>query len=178
MSNVLYVQNLEKKIAAQAAQISALEEERTIDEQRAADLMAQVGELASQIAVLLAYLGNLLALIHRDGGQHQTDVGTEQAVKDAEDVWLSLRESHDAQAAQITLLRKALMDSVAHLSAATSAYEKYVGRHDRRGVSDPLFITRYSDYLQAEERGRKVLLSAITPNEALAAVTERVKEQK
>lgn len=38
-----------RHIEAQAAQITALEEERIIDEQRVADLMTQVGNLAAQI---------------------------------------------------------------------------------------------------------------------------------
>lgn len=36
-------------------------------------------------------LGNLLALMHRDGGHHQSEVGTEQAIKDAEVIYYDLR---------------------------------------------------------------------------------------
>lgn len=35
-------------------------------------------------------LGNLLAVIHRDGGQHQAAVGTDQAVVDAHARWAEL----------------------------------------------------------------------------------------
>jgi hypothetical protein len=41
-------------------------------------------------------LGNLLAIIHRDGGHHQGAVGDEQAVKDAHERWgrlITLAES-------------------------------------------------------------------------------------
>ena len=44
-------------------------------------------------------LGDLLALIHRDGGHHQDDVGTEQALVDAKNVLLDWRQSHDELAA-------------------------------------------------------------------------------
>ena len=40
-------------------------------------------------------LGDLLALIHRDGGHHQANVGTEQALIDAKKVLLDWRQSHD-----------------------------------------------------------------------------------
>lgn len=104
------IRQLEQLVESQAEQIKELS---LGDNKMIADLSKyvevledQIAKQAEQTAVLLAYLGNLLALIHRDGGQHQTEVGTEQAVKDAEDVWLSLRESHDAQAAQIARLRE------------------------------------------------------------------------
>lgn len=54
-------------------------------------------------------------------------------------------------------LRDALMDGVAHLAAAVSAYEKFVGRADRRGHRDPFFSTRFSDFTKAEERTRETL---------------------
>ena len=52
---------------------------------------------------------------------------------------------------------KALIYTLAHLSAATSAYEKFVGRHGTRGRSDALFSTRYADFISAEKRGREAL---------------------
>lgn len=54
-------------------------------------------------------------------------------------------------------LRGVLMDGVAHLAAAVSAYEKFVGRADRRGQRDPFFSTRFSDFTKAEERTRETL---------------------
>jgi len=72
----------------------------------AASRNAKIEAQAAQIKTLRQQLGNLLALIHRDGGQHQTEVGTEQALKDAENVWLSLRESHDALASIIEKVKE------------------------------------------------------------------------
>lgn len=40
-------------------------------------------------------LGELLAIIHRDGGHHQSDVGTEQAIKDAIEVYYKLIKEND-----------------------------------------------------------------------------------
>ena len=60
------------------------------------------------------------------------------------------------------LQHKALINTVAHLSAATSAYEKFVGRHGTRGRADALFSTRYADFISAEKRGREAL--AIKPD--------------
>jgi hypothetical protein len=57
-------------------------------------------------------------------------------------------------------LKDALMDVTAHLSAATSAYDKFVGRHNRRGQRDPFFETRYQDFAKSVDRGRAVLFRA------------------
>jgi hypothetical protein len=38
------------------------------------------------------HLHNLLAIIHRDGGQHTQEVGVEQSVKDAHQVWAGLQK--------------------------------------------------------------------------------------
>ena len=40
-------------------------------------------------------LGNLLAIIHRDGGHHTDEVGVEQSVKDAHQVWAEQRTIMD-----------------------------------------------------------------------------------
>ena len=53
--------------------------------------------------------------------------------------------------------QEALLDTVAHLAAAVSAYEKYAGNSMRRSVRDPFFNTRLSDFTKAVERGRKAL---------------------
>ena len=55
--------------------------------------------LLHEIESLRNQLGNLLALIHRDGGHHQANVGTEQALIDAQKVLLDWRQSHDELAA-------------------------------------------------------------------------------
>lgn len=67
-----------------------------------------------------------------------------------------------AALAACELQREALLDTVAHLSAAASAYEKFVGRHGTRGHPDALFLTRYADFIAAEKRGRDVL--AVQPD--------------
>jgi hypothetical protein len=59
-------------------------------------------------------------------------------------------------------LRDALLDATAHLAAATSAYEKFVGRHDRRGRADALFNTRIGDFKGALERVRLVLNDSVS----------------
>ena len=88
-------------------------------------------------------LGNLLALIHRDGGHHQTDVGAEQALIDAQKVLLDWRQSHDELAVrekQIVMLREAigawdrsepeeLQDAEAGLLKALAATEADLGRY-------------------------------------------------
>jgi len=43
------------------------------------------------------WLGELLAIIHRDGGHHQAKVGTDQAVKDAHAIWADLQSQRDAR---------------------------------------------------------------------------------
>lgn len=48
--------------------------------------------------------------------------------------------------------REAFLDLLANMRAATSAYEKFVGRHNRRGYRDALFETRYQDFLSALKR--------------------------
>lgn len=43
----------------------------------------------------LDILGNLLAVIHRDGGQHTTEVGIEQSAKDAHAVWAEIQQQRE-----------------------------------------------------------------------------------
>jgi hypothetical protein len=45
---------------------------------------------AEEIERLREQLGNLLAVIHGDGGHHTEAVGEEQSVKDAHQVWAKL----------------------------------------------------------------------------------------
>lgn len=48
-------------------------------------------QLEVENAELATELGNLLAVIHRDGGQYQSQHGTAKAVADARDVVIALR---------------------------------------------------------------------------------------
>lgn len=61
---------------------------------------------------------------------------------------------------EIEHLREALLDTVAHLVGATSAYQKYAKRasHLRpRAEVDAFFTTRVNDFCRAEERARQIL---------------------
>ena len=110
-------------------------------------------------------LRNLLCVIIRDGGHHITAHGLDQSVQDAMKVFYTLRDLPEKLAAALAaceLQHKALINTVAHLSAATSAYEKFVGRHGTRGRADALFSTRYADFISAEKRGWETL--AIKPD--------------
>lgn len=60
----------------------------------------------------------------------------------------------DAQQTTVTVSRDALMDVIAHLVAAASAYEKYARRYRVRGPSDPFFGTRLRDFQKASERAQ------------------------
>jgi len=51
-------------------------------------------------------------------------------------------------------LRETLLDCAAHLAGIISAYEKYVGRVDKRGSKDPFYKTRIQDYKKSLERTR------------------------
>ena len=87
-----------------------------------------------------------------------------------------LRQQLATALAACELQHKALINTVAHLSAATSAYEKFVGRHGTRGRADALFSTRYADFISAEKRGREAL--AIKPDSsALKAHDEALIEK-
>jgi hypothetical protein len=54
-----------------------------------------------------------------------------------------------------TAIGEAFKDLLAHLVAATSAYETFAGNSKRPGVRDAFYSTRLSDYQKAVERGRK-----------------------
>lgn len=54
----------------------------------------------------------------------------------------------------VTVSRDALMDVVAHLAGAVSAYEKYARRYKARGPSDPFFTTRLADFKKAADRAQ------------------------
>jgi hypothetical protein len=63
-----------------------------------------------------------------------------------------------AQATALTQTREALIDAVAHLAAAVSAYEKFVGNVDCRGIRDALYKTRTKDFQNAIVRARENLV--------------------
>lgn len=52
-----------------------------MSEKRIKELEEEIESLKAQTVNM--YLGNLLAVIHRDGGQYQSEHGTERAVSDA-----------------------------------------------------------------------------------------------
>ena len=71
-------------------------------------------------------LGDLLALIHRDGGHHQANIGTEQALIDAKKALLDWRQSHDelvAREKQIVMLREALLE-ISQVACSLSPEQK------------------------------------------------------
>ena len=88
----------------------------------------------------------------------------EWALKNNETI-RGMNEQLAAALAACALQRKALLGTVAYLSAAASAYEKFVGRHGVRGHPDALFLTRYADFIAAEKRGREAL--AIQPDASI-----------
>ncbi len=64
---------------------------------------------------LEAELGNLLAIIHRDGGHHTGKVGYRQSVKDAHLVWAKMMSCNEALEAENKRLREALEALTNHL---------------------------------------------------------------
>lgn len=50
-----------------------------------------INDLWREVKQLRADIGNLLAIIHRDGGHHEGEVGTKQAIEDAKKVYYDLR---------------------------------------------------------------------------------------
>ena len=49
----------------------------------APELMIEIDALRAEVEMLKRHLGNLLAIVHRDCGNHQARVGTDQAINDA-----------------------------------------------------------------------------------------------
>ena len=58
------------------------------DDSRLAKAYGRIGDLEQQ-------LGDLLAIIHRDGGHHTAKVGTKQSVEDAHKVWAELEQANE-----------------------------------------------------------------------------------
>jgi len=69
---------------------------------RIAELERERDEHEAMIKILRQELGNLLAIIHRDGGHYITDHGWQAAVKDAHEVWAQLQLGQD----ELTTLRE------------------------------------------------------------------------
>ena len=54
------------------------------------DRMGEIIALRAENAITSQQLGNLLAIIHRDGGHHTCSVGPEQSIEDAHIAWARL----------------------------------------------------------------------------------------
>jgi chromosome segregation ATPase len=74
-------------------------------------------DLQEETDHLNKHLGNLLAVIHRDGGHYQGEVGTEQAAKVAEKIVCDLR-TDKKQLEQWLELAEAERDALKHTNAA------------------------------------------------------------
>ena len=72
-------------------------------------------------------------------------------------IMAQLVQNNNILRARVAKLEEALLDATAHLAGATSAYEKFVGRHNRQGHRDALFETRFSDFTKATDRARAAL---------------------
>ena len=71
------------------------------------------------------WLGELLAIIHRDGGHYQAEHGNQKAVEDAHQVWADLMQQIDAARAEIEVWRRMSIDSW----AAFSAMRDHINQH-------------------------------------------------
>jgi len=80
-------------------------------------------------------IGDLLAIIHGDGGHHQDEVGTEQAIKDAAQVVYALR-------ARIDELETALKDIAYTTGDMPAAYNNEVDWYHRQFYSCKGIATR------------------------------------
>ena len=77
-----------------------------------------------------ALLSDLLAVIHRDGGHHTSDVGLERSVADAIDRVLSLRQDNDEHQTTFELLERRLARLEGRRSAAKHTHtNKDAGRN-------------------------------------------------
>ena len=73
-------------------------------------------------------LGELLAIIHRDGGHHQSDVGIEQAIKDAIESYYKLIKENDEMSEDsefLNCLRAAGVDNWSGYSDACELMKEY-----------------------------------------------------
>jgi DNA repair exonuclease SbcCD ATPase subunit len=76
-----------------------------------ANYRAKVDQLEAENERLAASdtaLGNLLAVIHRDGGHYRTEHGTAQAAEDAQEIVIQLRTEIDRLTTETGKLRKLL----------------------------------------------------------------------
>ena len=56
---------------------------------------AEITALRAEVVQASQQLGDILAIIHRDGGHHTADVGIEQSVKDAHIKWANLMTENE-----------------------------------------------------------------------------------
>lgn len=85
------------------------------------DSLAAMFKAFAERSTVARALGNLLAVIHRDGGHYQAEHGSEKAAKDAEALWCELAEQIDA-------LKSELASAVGALRMITDADELIVLR--------------------------------------------------
>ncbi len=117
--NTQYVDELEDDFVVGAIRQQA----RDLDQLRA-DLAAAVAkrdEWASGAARLSSQLGNLLAVIHRDGGHYESEHGTEKACADAELAVRVQRGIADGYHDALKIWRQRAEQSEARLAAIDGA---------------------------------------------------------
>jgi transcription elongation factor GreA-like protein len=88
------------------------------------DVVAEGNKASAELAELEAdkdALSNLLAVLHRDGGHHEGDVGTKQATEDAIKIYYQLR---------------AELDEAIRVIKAFSDHDDYIGRKTVMQVAD------------------------------------------
>jgi hypothetical protein len=77
-------------------------------------LREEIDHLMEEIDHLNKLLGNLLAVIHGDGGHYQGEVGTEKAAKDAEKIVCDLRAKRDALKAALQRTHNLIVSALNH----------------------------------------------------------------
>ena len=86
-------------------------------------LYAEITRLRAEVVQASQQLGNILAIIHGDGGHHTADVGIDQSVNDAHIKWASLITENERLRAA---LREIIADSfsVYAIEVARAALEE------------------------------------------------------
>jgi hypothetical protein len=77
---------------------------------QASEVLRNFQEQLTELKAKEDMLGNLLAVLHRDGGHHEGEVGTKQAVEDAINIHYSLRAELDEMRVELDETREALDD--------------------------------------------------------------------
>ena len=99
-------------------------------------LCEEIDKLWKRLRPLNQHLGNLLAVIHQDGGHYQQEVGTEKACKEAEHAVCGLR-------ADIELRDDKIRDLEAELAKEREARAELV-RGVEEVVEDMCFVSRWA----------------------------------